>query len=338
MDSEPPFEEAYKSLLVKEENSTEVKLSNLLEDECQLPVIDLSRLHGSSEVEKEECKREIVRASVEWGFFQAVNHGISQEVLKKMRHEQVKLFRQSFEKKSGNGSGEKVSGLPGDSYRWGTPTATCLNQFSWTEAFHIPLADVSKSIKSSNNTTLSLTIKEFVTKASSLAQIIAEILAENLGLKSSFFRESCCPNTSYLRINRYPPCPLPFTVFGLMPHTDSDFLTILHQDQVEGLQLVKDGRWITVKPNPEALIINIGDLFQAWSSDVYKSVKHRVMTNRCLERFSMAYFFCPSYDTIIQSGREPAIYRKFSFREYKHQIQEDVRTTGSKIGLLRFLL
>lgn len=47
-----------------------------------------------------------------------------------------------------------------------------------------------------------------------------------------------------------------------MPHTDSDFLTILHQDQVGGLQLVKDGKWISVKPNPEALIINIGDLFQ----------------------------------------------------------------------------
>ena len=28
------------------------------------------------------------------------------------------------------------------------------------------------------------------------------------------------------------------------------------------MQLVKDGKWIAVKPNPEALIINIGDLFQ----------------------------------------------------------------------------
>lgn len=47
-----------------------------------------------------------------------------------------------------------------------------------------------------------------------------------------------------------------------MPHTDSDFLTILYQDQVGGLQLVKDGKWVAVKPNPDALIINIGDLFQ----------------------------------------------------------------------------
>ena len=63
-------------------------------------------------------------------------------------------------------------------------------------------------------------------------------------------------------MNRYPPCPLASKVFGLVPHTDSDFLTILFQDQVGGLQLLKDGKWIKVKPNPQALIINIGDLFQ----------------------------------------------------------------------------
>jgi gibberellin 2-oxidase len=49
-----------------------------------------------------------------------------------------------------------------------------------------------------------------------------------------------------------------------MPHTDSDFITILYQDQVGGLQLVKDKKWIAVKPNPNALIINIGDLFQVF--------------------------------------------------------------------------
>ncbi|XP_043689428.1 gibberellin 2-beta-dioxygenase 8-like [Telopea speciosissima] len=151
MDSEPPFEVAYKSLLVIEENSKEVKLkSNVVEEECQLPVIDLSRLHGSSEAEKEECKRERVRASVEWGFFQAVNHGKSQEVLKRLWREQVKLFRQPFKHKVGIGSGGKVSGVPGGSYLWGTPTATCLKQFSWTEAFHIPLADVSKSVNTNS--------------------------------------------------------------------------------------------------------------------------------------------------------------------------------------------
>lgn len=108
----------------------------------------------------------------------------------------------------------------------------------------------------------SSTMEQFATTVSSLALNLAEILAEKLGHKSTFFQANCLPSTCYLRLNRYPPCPIPSEVYGLMPHTDSDFLTILHQDQVGGLQLVKDGRWIAVKPNPAALIINIGDLFQ----------------------------------------------------------------------------
>ncbi|CAI0407105.1 unnamed protein product [Linum tenue] len=122
-----------------------------------------------------------------------------------------------------------------------------------------------------------------------------------------------------------------------MPHTDSDFLTILYQDdQVGGLQLVKDGKCFAVKPNPQALIVNIGDLFQAWSNGVYKSVEHRVVTNPHVERFSTAYFFCPSYDTEIESRCEPSIYRKFSFKEYRQQVQEDVGKLGRKVGLSRF--
>jgi len=111
----------------------------------------------------------------------------------------------------------------------------------------------------------SSTIEQFATTVSSLAQTLADILAEKMGHKSTFFKENCLANTCYLRLNRYPPCPTAFGIHGLMPHTDSDFLTILYQDQVGGLQLVKDTKWIAVKPNPDALIINIGDLFQVFT-------------------------------------------------------------------------
>ena len=111
---------------------------------------------------------------------------------------------------------------------------------------------------------ISSTVKQFATTVSELANKLANILAENLGddKKVSFIEEKCVPNSCYLRMNRYPPCPKYANVMGLMPHTDSDFLTILYQDQVGGLQLIKDGNWISVKPIPHALIVNIGDLFQ----------------------------------------------------------------------------
>ena len=77
---------------------------------------------------------------------------------------------------------------------------------------------------------------------------------------------------------------------------------------------------------------------QAWSNGVYKSVLHRVVTNPKLERFSMAYFFCPFNDTIIESCREPSVHRKFSYREYRQQVRDDVQKLGTKIGLPNFLI
>lgn len=77
---------------------------------------------------------------------------------------------------------------------------------------------------------------------------------------------------------------------------------------------------------------------QAWSNDVYKSVEHKVMANGKMERFSIAYFLCPSYDSLIGSCKEPSIYRKFTFGEYRYQIQQDVKLIGHKVGLSRFVL
>ncbi|XP_039034475.1 gibberellin 2-beta-dioxygenase 8-like [Hibiscus syriacus] len=331
MDSDPPFHETYKTLYA---STTETSPNDLhrhtVVEEHELPLIDLSRLCLEDEVEKESCKEEIARAANEWGFFQVINHGISRDILDKMREEQVKVFKQPFYKKCRE---DKFMNFSAGSYRWGTPTATSLRQLSWSEAFHIPMTDISSF--GALNTTFSSSVELFATKVENLAQKLAQILAEKSGHNSTFFQDSLL-STCYLRLNRYPPCPLP--LFGLMPHTDSDFLTVLHQDQIGGLQLMKDGKWIAVKPNPEALFINIGDLFQAWSNDRYKSVQHCVVTNWTKERYSAAYFLCPSYETVIESCCKPSVYRRFSFKEYRQQVREDVQNYGHKVGLTRFLV
>ncbi|KAJ0983235.1 hypothetical protein J5N97_011490 [Dioscorea zingiberensis] len=286
MDPNPPFMNTYKKLFNTQPSCSCDLVS---EEECELPLIDLSLLHTEN---ASRCKREIAAASLNWGFFQVVNHGISTELLDRARSEQVSLFRQPFE--------NKCKDFSADAYR--------------------------------------KTIEELAASLSSLAHLLARVLAEGLGGDAAYFEDNCNRETCYLRLNRYPPCPVPGGLFGLIPHTDSDFLTILCQDQVGGLQLMKDGRWITVKPNPSALVVNIGDLFQAWSNGVYKSVEHRVISNPNQERFSVAYFMCPSYDSIIQSQAETAIYRRFSFREFRQQVQEDVKLIGYKVGLSRFLV
>lgn len=77
---------------------------------------------------------------------------------------------------------------------------------------------------------------------------------------------------------------------------------------------------------------------QAVSNGVYTSVKHRVVAAEKVERFSVAYFYNPSMDAVIESYATPPVYRKFTFREYRDQTAKDVQETGDKVGLSRFLL
>jgi isopenicillin N synthase-like dioxygenase len=66
-----------------------------------------------------------------------------------------------------------------------------------------------------------------------------------------------------VRVNYYPPCPQPERVIGLKSHSDPGGLTTLLQNgDIEGLQIRKDGQWIPVKPLPDALIINLGDVLE----------------------------------------------------------------------------
>lgn len=140
MDADPPLENTYKSLIFGKEKSKQ-KAPVVTEGEYSadsLPLIDLGRLqHGEAEMQR--CKRDIAEASKEWGFFQVCNHGIARELLEGIFKEQRTLFRRPFEKKNG----ECLFGFSSDSYRWGAPNATSLQQFSWSEAYHIPLASTA---------------------------------------------------------------------------------------------------------------------------------------------------------------------------------------------------
>ncbi|XP_020694249.1 gibberellin 2-beta-dioxygenase 6-like [Dendrobium catenatum] len=328
-ESDPPFTECFSEIF-----SESRKIRNHEDEglgESEPPLIDLENLRGKNEKERQACIESITKASLQWGFFQVVNHGISHELLAQMRREQKKIFEIPFEKKVN-------SRFLNDCYRWGTPTATSLEQFSWSEAFQFPIGNISgEDCFSREFSSLREVMEKLANAMSELAGILAKILAENLGYRGHSFPENSSKNTCFLRLNHYPKCTFSPKTFGLTPHTDSDFLTILHQDEVGGLHMMKDFKWVAVKPNPNALIVNIGDLFQGWSNDIYKSVIHKVVANEKVDRYSIAYFLCPSYESIIGSCKEPSLYKNFTFGEYRNQVQIDVKENGQKVGLSRFL-
>nr|UXL73235.1 2-oxoglutarate-dependent dioxygenase GA 3-oxidase [Jasminum sambac] len=97
-----------------------------------------------------------------------------------------------------------------------------------------------------------------------------------------------------LQLNSYPACPEPDRAMGLAPHTDSTILTILHQSNISGLQVLREGcGWVTVAPLAGALVVHVGDLLHILSNGLYTNGRHRAVVNRTQHRLSLAYLYGP---------------------------------------------
>jgi isopenicillin N synthase-like dioxygenase len=88
-------------------------------------------------------------------------------------------------------------------------------------------------------------------------------ISESLGLDKDYIKKVLGEQEQHMAVNFYPKCPSPELTYGLPAHTDPNALTILLMDeQVAGLQVLKEGKWIAVNPRPNALVINLGDQLQ----------------------------------------------------------------------------
>ncbi|KAI3865619.1 hypothetical protein MKW98_024471 [Papaver atlanticum] len=124
------------------------------------------------------------------------------------------------------------------------------------------------------------------------------------------------------RMNYYPPCPRPELVLGLTSHSDFSSLTILLQlNEVEGLQIRKEERWISIEPLPDAFIVNVGDILEIMTTGIYRSVDHRAVVNSTKERLSIATFHDPKLESEIGpisslvTPETPALFRRGRYED-----------------------
>jgi len=121
------------------------------------------------------------------------------------------------------------------------------------------------------------TMIEYMEEMDKLGMIIMEMLAHGLGLADDFFSKNFEEKEATIfRISRYPPCPLPEKIVGIGIHSDSQTLTILYQDKVGGIQVLKDDKqWIGVRLLPNSFVINIADTLEVILSSLSQRIKRR---------------------------------------------------------------
>lgn len=92
-----------------------------------------------------------------------------------------------------------------------------------------------------------------------LEQMVVQMVCESYGIKEYY--EWHKKTTNYLlRVMRYRGPKEKETNAGLRPHTDKSFITILNQNEVNGLEIMtKDGEWICYNPSPSSFVVMAGD-------------------------------------------------------------------------------
>ncbi|XP_031493945.1 protein DMR6-LIKE OXYGENASE 2-like [Nymphaea colorata] len=281
------------------------------------PLIDLQGLHGPN---RAQVLNDVHQASVNDGFFLVKNHGIADSVMNDMMEISRRFFRlpESERLKSYSEDPTKTVRL---STSFNVKKEKVSNWRDYLRLHCYPLEDYAQHWPAQPSNFRKIT-SEYCTKVRELALALLEALSESLGLEPDYMNKALGKQGQHMAINYYPPCPEPELTYGLPGHTDPNALTVLLQDDVPGLQVLRDGKWVQVNPIPKALVINIGDQIQVLSNGVYKSVLHRAVVNTDKERISIPTFYCPSPDAIIRPAAQlvddqhPPLYRSYTYSEF----------------------
>jgi isopenicillin N synthase-like dioxygenase len=272
----------------------------------QVPVIDLNKLlteEDGTELEK------LDHACKEWGFFQLINHGVNSSLVENFKKLVQDFFNLPAEEK------KVFSQKPGDMEGFGQMfVVSDDHKLEWADLFYlITLPSYIRNPQLFPNIPQPFreNIEKYSSELKKLSVTIFELMAKALNIQPNELLEFVEDGTQAMRMNYYPPCPYPEQVIGLNPHSDAGCLTILLQvNEMEGLQIRKDGMWIPIKPLPNAFVINIGDILEIMTNGIYRSIEHRATINKEKERISIATFHSPKMNTII--GPAPSLIAKSS--------------------------
>ncbi|XP_073132302.1 protein LATERAL BRANCHING OXIDOREDUCTASE 1-like [Henckelia pumila] len=261
----------------------------------EIPVIDLSRLISSSAEAAMDIAElnKLQSALITWGCFQAINHGIEDSFLDELRRVSRNFFQLPVMEKQKYD--RPVDGIEG----YGSDMVLFENQsLDWNDRLYLlvsPKDQRKLEYWPENPENFRKILDDYTGSLRQILELILKAIARSLSLPEKCFLDQFGERpTMYGRFNYYPPCSRPDTVLGLKPHADGSGITILLQDEeVEGLQMLKDDRWYRVPIMPHALVVNVGDQLEIMSNGIIKSPMHRAVTNSVRERNTLAMFCAP---------------------------------------------
>ena len=317
-----------------------------------VPVIDIAGIMQNASGEAaQQAVNEIAKACRDWGFFQVINHRVSEELIDTVWQQTRAFF-------TGPAATKKAILRTRDN-PWGYyNNELTKNQRDKKEVFDFT-TDGTDPIYSAENRWPDIgaefrdSMRAYLDCCTRLSLTLLEAFCMGLDLSADFLHEDFAANhTGFIRLNYFPvddPLEasggqkLPVADMGIHHHTDAGALTVLLQDDAGGLQVFRDGYWHDILPVPGAFVINTGDMMQVWSNDFYYAAIHRVRAMDSRDRYSIPFFFNPAAATEVSplpgvvSEERPARYRSISWSEYRGKRTDgDYADYGTEVQIAQF--
>ncbi|KDP37370.1 hypothetical protein JCGZ_06824 [Jatropha curcas] len=281
----------------------------------KLPVIDFSSENleaagTSGWVSK--CK-DVLKALEEYGCFVAVYDKVPLQLHADLFNVLQELFDLPLETKRKN-----VSDVPFTGFIEHVPHRSFIESMAITRTETLEgIQDFTKTMWPNGNNNFCKIVHSYTKTVEELHKMVVKMIFDGYGMEKYY--ESHMESTTYFsRFLNYivPQENENETKQGLHPHMDKSFLTMLHQNDVSGLQIKpKNGEWLDVHLASSDFLVLAGEGIMGWSNDRIDGCDHRVTIKSKEKRFSVGLF---SFDKgIMQVPKEfvdddhPLMYKPF---------------------------
>ncbi|MEN7343192.1 MAG: 2OG-Fe(II) oxygenase family protein [Pseudomonadota bacterium] len=270
-----------------------------------LPVIDFAGYDERDPAATASLARDVDRALSEVGFMAIRNFGIPKQDI-------VDVFGSAREFFDGNDAVKQRCAYQSASENFGyqgvaeehldpTAPADLKETFTMRNVVNRPLDD-SRWPSAAFGSQMTAFYSECLRAAFKLMRVIAHAL----DLDPEFFVQHHSGENVTLRLLHYPAIgdrAVEPGQLGAGAHTDYGLLTLLFQQNVSGLEVrASDGQWQPVAADPDAVVINSGDLLEVWTNGRYRSTPHRVKPiSGDQSRQSIAMFVDPDSVTEVSA-------------------------------------
>jgi len=279
-----------------------------------IPVIDLGAYLAGAPGAIEATAARIGRALEHVGFFIVVEHGIAPELIARTFAEARRFHDQPMDAKVALRMNEHNNGYMGlGRYAVWTSDVNTNTKPDLNEAFFVkrergpddPLLRSGRRFVGPNRWPDGLpgfreAVLAYTDALDGLGRRLLPACAVALDLPPDTFDAAFAESQFSFRLSHYPPVEADDNQFGIAPHSDNNFLTLLAQSEVPGLQVrMPSGAWLDVPHIPDSLVVNSGDTLRRWTNGRFKSSPHRALPPVGRHRYAIPFFLGPHVDTLI---------------------------------------